>query len=160
LYNTNGNLTAMKDGNGNQTTITHDGSSFNRVSKVTKFPICQPLRRILDERKQPSGFILLGPKGKPMNLNNLAKRVIRPALAKKNIPWAGWYTLRRGIGTLATALDSDLAAKGWLRRANVATTHQFYIKDVPPETQRAAKKVGDLFSADGLVQMRIEQPSF
>jgi RHS repeat-associated protein len=35
LYNTNGNLTVLKDRNGNQTTVTYDGSSYNRVSKVT-----------------------------------------------------------------------------------------------------------------------------
>lgn len=128
---------------------TEHGGTEDNPSPV---PVCEPLRRILDERRQAKGFILVGPKGKPMNLNNLAKRVIRPALVKKNIPWAGWYTLRRGIGTLATALDSDLAAKGWLRHSNIATTRQFYIKDVPPETQRAAKKVGELFSADGPVQ--------
>jgi RHS repeat-associated protein len=35
LYNTNGNLTALKDRNGNQTTVTYDGSTYNRISKVT-----------------------------------------------------------------------------------------------------------------------------
>lgn len=115
-------------------------------------PVCEPLRRILDEQREATGFILAGPSGKPINLANLARRVVVPTLRKKNVPWYGWYALRRGIGTLATALDSDLAAKGWLRHANIATTRQFYIKDVPPETQRAADKVGELFSADGPVQ--------
>src|SRR5438874_10520419 len=35
LYNTNGFLTALQDRNGNKTTLTYDGSSYNRVSKVT-----------------------------------------------------------------------------------------------------------------------------
>jgi len=35
VYNTNGYLTALQDRNGNRTAITYDGTSFNRVSKVT-----------------------------------------------------------------------------------------------------------------------------
>jgi integrase len=130
-------------------TKTEHGGTEEKAAPV---PVCEPLRRILDAQRKTTGYILEGPRKKPLNLNNLAKRVIRPALAKKNIPWAGWYTLRRGIGTLATAIDSDLAAKGWLRHSNIATTRQFYIKDLPLETQRAAKRVGELFTVDGVAQ--------
>jgi RHS repeat-associated protein len=35
LYNINGFLAALKDRNGNQTTITYDGTSYNRLTKVT-----------------------------------------------------------------------------------------------------------------------------
>ncbi len=35
LYNTNGYLTALQDRNGDQTTITYDGTTLNRVTKVT-----------------------------------------------------------------------------------------------------------------------------
>jgi YD repeat-containing protein len=35
LYNSNGFLTALQDRNGNKTTLTYDGTSYNRVSKVT-----------------------------------------------------------------------------------------------------------------------------
>lgn len=52
--------------------------------------------------------------------------------------------MRRGIGTLATSEESSLAAKGLLRHANVATTEQFYIKDVPEDAQRAVEKIDEL----------------
>jgi integrase len=116
---------------------------------VACVPVCEPLRSILDEQRQPSGFILAGPSGKPVNLANLARRVVVPALQKKKVPWYGWYSLRRGIATLATAVESPLAAKGLLRHTNVGTTQQFYIKDVPEETQRAMEKIEDLFSRKG-----------
>jgi hypothetical protein len=59
--------------------------------------------------------------------------------------WRGWYAFRRGAATLATSLDSPLAAKSLLRHANVATTEQFYIKSVPAEAVRAVEKMDALF---------------
>ena len=87
-----------------------------------------------------------------MNLNNLVKRVVLPALRKAKIEWHGWYALRRGLATLATRVDSALAAKGLLRHSNIATTQQHYIKDVPEEALRAAEKIDALFNAAGTVQ--------
>jgi hypothetical protein len=108
-------------------------------------PACEPLRTILDEQRKASGFILAGPSEKPINLANLARRVVVPTLRKKEIPWYGWYALRRGIATLATSVESPLAAKGLLRHTNIGTTQQFYIKDVPGETERAMDKIEALF---------------
>jgi integrase len=117
-------------------------------------PICERLREILDEDREPAGYILAGIRSaKPINLADLARRYIRPALLKRKVAWYGWYAMRRGIGTLATAVESPLAAKGLLRHTNVATTQQFYIKDVPEETERAMKKIDALFDAkEGAVQ--------
>jgi len=114
-------------------------------------PVCQVLRSILDEQRQSSGFILAGPSSKPVNLANLARRVVVPALRNKGIPWYGWYSLRRGIATLATSVESSLAAKGLLRHTNLGTTQQFYIKDVPEETERAMEKIEALFRKNSLV---------
>jgi integrase len=84
---------------------------------------------------------------KPLNLDNLARRVIRPALSKAGIKWNGWYANRRGAGIIATALakDNGLAAKGLLRHSNLSTTTQYYVKGVPAETQLAMEKVEQLF---------------
>lgn len=57
----------------------------------------------------------------------------------------GWYGLRRGLATLATSLDSQLAAKSLLRHSSVQTTQQFYIKSVPEDAIRAVEKMGALF---------------
>jgi integrase len=81
-----------------------------------------------------------------INLNNIASRVVIPALKKAGIAWHGWYALRRGIATLATQVDSPLAAKGLLRHKNLSTTQTHYIKDVPEETLRAAEKIDALFN--------------
>ncbi|HEX2711626.1 MAG TPA: hypothetical protein VHM88_05305 [Candidatus Acidoferrales bacterium] len=113
---------------------------------VAPIPVCEPLAAILNEGRRSKGFILAGPSGKPANLNNLARRVVLPELRKAGIPWYGWYALRRGIATLATAVESPLAAKGLLRHSNLATTEKHYVKDSPVETQRAVEKIQALFS--------------
>lgn len=115
---------------------------------VGKVPVSKHLKEILNADRQSEGYILAGTRsGRPIHLPNLSRRYVRPALQKQNIAWYGWYAMRRGIGTLATSEESSLAAKGLLRHANVATTQQFYIKDVPEDTQRAVEKIAKLVDA-------------
>lgn len=113
-------------------------------------PVCETLAAILAEHRNGArvdDYILAGPSGKPIDLHNLAARVVRPALAKAKVQWCGWYPLRRGAATLATRVESALAAKGLLRHKNIATTQAHYIKDVPAETLRAVEKIDALFQA-------------
>jgi integrase len=115
------------------------------AGSVAPIPVIEPLRSILNAQRCSEGFILAGPSEKPINLSNLARRAIVPTLQKKKLPWYGWYALRRGIATLATAVESTLAAKGLLRHTNVSTTSQFYVKDAPQETQSAMAKIEKRF---------------
>lgn len=130
-------------------------------------PVASALRVILDEMPRTGEFILAGPSGKPVDLHNLAARVIVPNLERcaschemkakhskadheferdKSLPiWCGWYALRRGCATLATSLDGALAAKSLLRHANIATTQAHYIKSVPAEAIRAVDKMSAMF---------------
>ena len=98
-------------------------------------------------------------KGGPLDLNMLAKRVIRPALRNREnyrdgesknwtpLEWHGFYSLRRGIATQLTAITHDpMAAKGLLRHSNVNTTLLHYIKDVPEVTANGMAQVEQLFS--------------
>ena len=115
-------------------------------------PIIEPLRSILTQLREedlnPStGPFLRGPSGKPLNLDNLARRGIRPALKKADISWGGYYALRRGIATLVSSVEKDpMAAKGLLRHSSVATTQKHYIKEVPAVTLAAMQKVEQLCS--------------
>jgi integrase len=120
------------------------------AESVAPVPVCETLAAILAEHRNgasSSDYILAGPSGKPVDLHNLAARVVRPALSKAKINWQGWYALRRGAATLATQVESPLAAKGLLRHSNLATTTASYIKDVPAETVRAVEKMDALFQA-------------
>lgn len=110
-------------------------------------PVIEPLRTILAELREADGNpqigpVLRGPSGKPLNLDNLARREIRPLLSAAGLAWHGYYMLRRGIATLLRSVEKDsMAAKGLLRHSSVATTERHYIKDVPEITQNAMKKV-------------------
>lgn len=110
-------------------------------------PIIEPLRTILHELRAAegnpqNGSILRGVHGGPLSLDWLAREQIKPTLHKKGLKWRGYYSLRRGIGTEATAESKDaLAAKGLLRHASVATTTAHYIKDVPENTRQAMRLV-------------------
>jgi integrase len=131
-------------------------------------PVAETLREILAESRRESGYILATATGAPVDLHNLAVRVVRPALAlcaecKKEktehgangheftpLPtWRGWYALRRGLATLATSLDSQMAAKSLLRHSNIQTTAAYYIKSVPAEALRAVEKMDALFQKSG-----------
>jgi integrase len=113
-------------------------------------PIIEPLRSILAELcvldgNPADGPILRGPKGKPLNLDNLAKRKVRPVITAAGLRWHGWYALRRGIATLVNAVEKDaMAAKGLLRHASVTTTQKHYIKEGPAITLSAMEKVETL----------------
>ena len=63
----------------------------------------------------------------PIDLHNLAARVIRPALAVKGLVWKGLYAGRRGAGTAIIALTNGNAAIGQalLRHKNMSTTLTF-----------------------------------
>jgi integrase len=129
-------------------------------------PVIEPLGSILVELREShgnptSGPILRGPSGKPLDLHNLANRVVIPTLKRcavcqktesehgkadhqfqldEAIPkWHGWYALRRGVGTAVADLSNSLAAKGLLRHSSVSTTERHYIKDVPESTLQAMK---------------------
>ena len=101
---------------------THTNEPKTAHSKQS-IPIIEPLRSILTELHETDcnpqiGPVLCGPTGKPLNLDNLVKRVIAPALEKARVEkktgveWHGWYALRRGIATLVSSVEKDpLAAR-------------------------------------------------
>jgi len=126
--------------------------------------VIDPLRELLAKLREAEGNpgngpILRGVKGGPLDLNMLAKQVIRPTLCnRKNycaselknwnpLAWQGFYSLRRGIATQLTAITHDpMAAKGLLRHSSVNTTLAHYIKDVPEVTANGMARVEQLFS--------------
>jgi integrase len=141
-------------------------------SSVKPVPVIEPLLTILAEVREldgnpQTGPILRGPSEKPLDLHNLANRVVIPNLKRCEIclkpefehsadgghdfgldtsvpKWHGWYSLRRGVATTVADLSSSLAAKGLLRHSSVSTTERHYIKDVPERTLEAMKRLETL----------------
>jgi integrase len=94
------------------------------------------------------GYILAGRKDHPVILDNLAKRVIRPALDAAKIEWHGWYALRRFLGTaVRMTADGETMAKALGNSKDVAEKHYLKPTAVLPDVRKA---VNDAVS--GLVQ--------
>ena len=94
------------------------------------------------------GYILAGLKGQPVILDNMAKRSIRPVLAKAGLTWRGWYSMRRFLGTAVRMnADGETMAKALGNSKAVAEKHYLKPQAVLPDVRRA---VNDAVS--GLVQ--------
>jgi integrase len=89
------------------------------------------------------GYIFAGRKGQPIILDNLAKRVIRPALEEAKIEWHGWYALRRFLGTQVRKQSNlETMAKALGNSKAVANRHYDKSKEVLPDVRKA---VNDAF---------------
>jgi integrase len=118
------------------------------LASAASVPVIPALAKHLQAHRNgfpAEGFIFRGPKmGRPLDLHNLAQRVIRDALkeAKPPIPWPGWHGFRRGLSTnLKTLGVDDTVIQRVLRHANVEVTRQSYIKVEDTVKDAAMKKL-------------------
>jgi len=108
-------------------------------------PVIAQLRLFLERHRARSGnprqgYILQSPQGKPLNLDALAKDVIRPAFEAASLPWYGWHAFRRGLATNLNRLGvPDKVIQQILRHANVTTTMNIYVKMVSQDATVAMK---------------------
>lgn len=85
-----------------------------------------------------SGLIFRNDNGRPLNLDTLAAKVIRPMFLKAGLQWHGWHAFRRGLATNLHRLGvPDKTIQRILRHANVAVTQSCYIKTVESDTAEA-----------------------
>ena len=91
---------------------------------------------------------------RPLNLNNLARRVILPALKEyerelqESIPWLGWHSFRAG---LASNLYSCQVPAGTiqniLRHVDIDTTMKHYVTVGNTESVDALQKISDWYKS-------------
>ncbi len=85
-----------------------------------------------------SGLMFAAGNGSPLNLDNLARREIKPVIERVGIPWLGWHAFRRGLATNLYSLGvSEKVIQGILRHAQLSTTMNLYVKGVPKEAAAA-----------------------
>jgi integrase len=111
-------------------------------------PLAELLSRLNAEQGSPvSGYILLGAKGGPQNLDQMARLTIKPLLALAGIVWHGYYSCRRGLATVATdAIKDPTGAAGLLRHKTIDTTAEHYIGITKAATLRAMSEVERLYT--------------
>ena len=95
-----------------------------------------------------------------MNLDNLSRRGIKPALQVAGLPWRDAYrTNRRSVGTITTALagDNGLVRQGSAASWTTGTTQGNYTQVVPAETAAAmAKLEAEFAQCDANVMQAME----
>jgi integrase len=110
---------------------THVNGGTKTSARKASVPVVEILRKALEAhgKRNPTktGYIFAGEKkGFSLNLHNLGKRVIKPALKGSGVDWRGWHSFRRGLGTNLYRLGvKDKVIQAILRHANVKTTLTF-----------------------------------
>jgi integrase len=116
-------------------------------------PLVPVLKKWLEAHRNgrpETDFIFGGDRrGRPLNLANLARRVISPTLQKEgSVKWRGWHGFRRGLATNLYAIGTDGGVvQDILRHADVKVTRSFYIKPTSESSQRAMKGLEKLFKS-------------
>ena len=84
------------------------------------------------------GYILAGRRGRPSNLDNMAKRSIRRRLRELGLAWPEWYSLRRFHGTAVRA-ESNLETTSRALGNSKAVADRHYVKpsEVLPDVRKA-----------------------
>ncbi len=125
-------------------------------------PVLPTLKKVLDDHRAravasgknygPDSYIFAGERrSAPLNLANLARRVIIPALlntAADNqgpaVKWRGWHAFRRGLATnLFSCGVQPRIIQQILRHSDVSTTLSIYVQPPSDEARAAMQKIED-----------------
>jgi integrase len=127
-------------------------------------PLIKPVANMLQAHRMrcgnpESGPVFAATNGKPISLNNVLTRSIKPALKKAGHSslWHGWHAARRGLGSNLYALGvPDKTIQMILRHANVSTTMGYYIKSAPADAvaamvrlETAVPELGNKWATNG-----------
>jgi integrase len=128
---------------------TSERDKTKTIDAKAPVPVLPSLAKILKPLRG-EGYIFAGPKsGRPLNLANLARRVIVPKLTKAGVKcWSGWHGFRRGLATNLYELgEKESTIQSILRHADVKTTRRHYIKKivVSKESKQAMNRLGQVF---------------
>jgi integrase len=107
-------------------------------------PVVAPLADLLDRLRasRTSGPIFRDTNEGPLNLDNLARRVIQPVLVVNKLQWHGWHAFRRGLATNLHRLGvDDKTIQTILRHSSVQTTREIYIKGVSADAAAAMERL-------------------
>jgi integrase len=117
-----------------------------RASRDT-VPVIPALAEILDEYRRSMGnpevgVIFHSGSRLPINVNNLARRVIRPALEAVDLPWYGWHAFRRGLASNLYEMGApDKVVQRVLRHSKPHVTKERYIKVFDRTVLEAVEKM-------------------
>jgi len=129
---------------------THVGQPKTGVSEGN-VPVLPLLQKVLEKHRgnaSDDAYIFAGKRGVPLNLHNLAARVIKPAFEKSSfkIEWHGWHAFRRGLASNLYDLGvQPKVIQAILRHSDIGTTLQYYVQTPTEESREALAKIEDAF---------------
>ena len=87
---------------------------------------------------KPKTFLLEAASGFALDLDYVARDIIRPALSETGATWRGWHAARRGLASHLHSIGvPDMETQKILRHSSVDTTRKCYIKVVPENVRKA-----------------------
>jgi integrase len=104
---------------------------------VRSIPIIAPVRipLMLWKAKSTDGVRVF-----PISLVHLSRKVIRPTLEKNNLPWKGYHSGRRGLGTALRSLTGNSnAGRDLLGHTDEKITQEHYEAAMPEEVLRGMR---------------------
>jgi integrase len=110
-------------------------------------PVIPKLARILDEYRASmhnpaTGVIFHNGGGECLDMEKLARCVIRPAVEAIGLPWYGWHGFRRGIASNLYELGAnEKIVQRILRHAKPHVTKERYIKAFDPAVLDAMRRL-------------------
>jgi hypothetical protein len=117
-----------------------------RASRDT-VPVIPALAEILDEYRRSmgnpkAGMIFHSGNERPISIDKVGRRVIRPAVVGTHLPWYGWHAFRRGLASNLYALGAqDKVVQRILRHSKPHVTRERYIKVFDRTVHEAVEKV-------------------
>ncbi|MGB2890284.1 MAG: site-specific integrase, partial [Candidatus Acidiferrales bacterium] len=127
----------------------HVGATKTPESEAS-VPVLPFLKKALEKHrnwKSDGSYIFAGEKfGAPLNLANLARRVIKPAIKAKGVEWKGWHAFRRGLASNLYALGvQPKVIQAILRHSDIGTTLAYYVATPDEESRAALRKIENSF---------------
>jgi integrase len=145
-------------------------------ASAAPIPVVPYLAHLLDQHRERLGNPASGPmfpagNGKPVSLNNVLCRVIKPALNRCEVcgktktkhakeehvfkrdarfpEWQGWHAFRRGLATILHDLGTDdKTIQAILRHSDVSVTQRCYIKTLPAQSIAAMNALESALCAE------------
>lgn len=117
-------------------------------ARKAPIPVIPHLRKMIEQYRRTvgsprEGWVFTASRGnKPIRMDNLARREIKPDLKKAGIEWHGWHAYRRGLATNLRELGiADDIIQRILRHGDVTTTQKHYAKTLSASVRKAMRKL-------------------
>ena len=117
---------------------------------IPVLPMIQEMLNVCRTRLNPApdDYILLGSRGAPLNLANLARRVVKPALdsfSEANqtlVKWRGWHAFRRSLASNLYSIGVEpKVIQAILRHKDIGTTLAYYVRTPDNQMREALNRI-------------------